>query len=124
MEAFEKKTEVEKIRERNGKLVDNILPKHVADYFLQNQNKDETVIFPYFTVFYCVLFVPNANRKRINCTTIVSTFGNNRFPLIEEPPNCDGYHLCLLLDFCHRVTGAVQSVIQLRDSDICVDSKL
>lgn len=49
MEAFEKKTEVEKIRERNGKLVDNILPKHVADYFLQNQNKDETVIFPYFT---------------------------------------------------------------------------
>ena len=56
MEAFEKKTEVEKIRERNRKLVDNILPKHVADYFLQNQNKDETVIFSYFTpsILLCV----------------------------------------------------------------------
>lgn len=44
MEAFEKRTEVEKIRLRNRKLVDNILPEHVADYFLQHQSKDETVI--------------------------------------------------------------------------------
>ena len=43
MEAFEKRTEVEKIRARNRKLVDNILPEHVADYFLQHQSKDETV---------------------------------------------------------------------------------
>lgn len=44
LQAFEKKTEVEKIRGRNRKLVDNILPEHVADYFLQHQSKDETVI--------------------------------------------------------------------------------
>lgn len=43
LQAFEKKTEVEKIRGRNRKLVDNILPEHVADYFLQHQSKDETV---------------------------------------------------------------------------------
>ena len=43
LQAFEKKTELEKIRERNQKLVNNILPEHVADYFLQHQNKDETV---------------------------------------------------------------------------------
>ena len=43
LQAFEKKTEVEKIRVRNRKLVDNILPEHVADYFLQHQSKDETV---------------------------------------------------------------------------------
>jgi len=43
LQAFEKKTEVENIRGRNRKLVDNILPEHVADYFLQHQSKDETV---------------------------------------------------------------------------------
>ena len=54
MEAFEKRTEVEKIRAKNRKLVDNILPEHVADYFLQHQSKDETVTLKTFEPFYCI----------------------------------------------------------------------
>lgn len=61
MEAFEKRTEVENIRERNRKLVDNILPKHVADYFLQNQNSDETELYSHSYNYVTVIFasIPN-----------------------------------------------------------------
>ena len=46
LQAFEKRTEVEELRVRNEKLVYNILPVHVANYFLQHQSKDETVSWP------------------------------------------------------------------------------
>lgn len=61
MEAFEKKTELEKIRERNQKLVNNILPEHVADYFLQHQNKDETDLYSQSYKYVTVMFasIPN-----------------------------------------------------------------
>ena len=55
MEAFEKRTEVEKIRAKNRKLVDNILPEHVADYFLQHQSKDETVTLKTLSPFTLVI---------------------------------------------------------------------
>ncbi|PFX15541.1 Adenylate cyclase type 6 [Stylophora pistillata] len=60
-QAFEKKTEVEKIRERNQKLVNNILPEHVADYFLQHQNKDETDLYSQSYKYVTVMFasIPN-----------------------------------------------------------------
>ncbi|XP_020630982.1 adenylate cyclase type 3-like [Orbicella faveolata] len=61
MEAFEKKTEVENIRGRNRKLVDNILPEHVADYFLQHQSKDETELYSHSYKYVTVIFasIPN-----------------------------------------------------------------
>lgn len=61
MEAFKKRKEVEKIRARNRKLVDNILPQHVADYFLQHQSKDETELYSHSYKYVTVIFasIPN-----------------------------------------------------------------
>ena len=40
-QAHEEKEEMENLRARNMRLVTNILPTHVAEYFLNAQNKEE-----------------------------------------------------------------------------------
>ena len=42
-QALDNKEDVENLRHRNEKLMQNILPAHVIDDFLQIDNKDETV---------------------------------------------------------------------------------
>ncbi|XP_048590688.1 adenylate cyclase type 3 [Nematostella vectensis] len=61
MEADEKKKEVEELRRINQKLLYNILPGHVADHFLQHQNKDETDLYSHSYKRVSVMFasIPN-----------------------------------------------------------------
>lgn len=84
MEAFEKKTEVEKIRERNGKLVDNILPKHVADYFLQNQNKDETELYSQSYNYVTVIFASIPNFDEFYSEELINDCGKECIRFLNE----------------------------------------
>lgn len=102
-QALDNKQDVENLRHRNEKLMQNILPVHVIDHFLQTDSKDETELYSksYKSVGVIFASIPNFsqfyteesyNNGGIECmrvlNEIISDFDEvlreQRFCLIEK----------------------------------------
>eukprot|EP00794_Sanderia_malayensis_P011950 gene11950-13186_t len=102
-EAHDKKEEVQVLRARNEKLMENILPVHVCEHFLLNQERDETELYSrsYDTVGVMFASIPSfseyytedsINKDGIECmrllNEIISDFdealSDARFKNIEK----------------------------------------